>query len=288
MKLRLAHLAICLCAAGLMAAASAPAMAQQYVVQGEAIPASADWDVLTAESEFVTAAPIADAAALGGSALQIIDAGTLAEDVLMLGTAAAGGFGGAATAVVRIKTSNAADFGADDPWTRNIILSFVQQTSPTTKTRRAVGLSIRPDSATVTNTLGTQAYGGIVAGSNTQYVTWTIVGRNYGYNFDVYRDGQLVMNNVAGASASESAIGAFYNGNSTLGADCLVLGSMTATGTAYPGTGTGAWIVDWAAVKPGEDPTWNPMVPEPGSILALSGGLVCLAGCAMRRRRARG
>ncbi|MDH7601343.1 MAG: hypothetical protein QHI38_04265 [Armatimonadota bacterium] len=243
------------------------AAAAAYFVEAESILDSPQWVNVTAAGSTVSAYVVTEPSASGESGLCVIDGGMASADNFLYYTTAGGTFeNGCATAVVRMKVT--ADVGFSGPWTRNIILSLNRGPK---SSRRGVGLAVRPDSAAVTNTLGTQIYGGEIPGDNTRWVVWTIVARDYGYYFDVYRNGVKVVDNASNGSATESAIGG------SVGIDALVIASN-------PAGGTGSWLFDWVAYKSGEDPYW--CVPEPG-LSTLLGGMIFffLASAPGGRRR---
>jgi len=266
-----------------LVALSLPAVA--YVIQGEDIPLSSDWARKTLTSSFlgnaVTGVP---GASNGGKALSVVDNDNSkkldihtignTEDLLYL-TTAAGALNGSATAVFRMKTTSDYAFSAlsgNAGWERNIVLSF----STDGVWKKCVGFAVRPDGAAITNTTSTTVYGGVISANNTVWHTWTIVGRNFttaGGVADVYLDGTIVVNGASLTGTTDSAIGS-VDGLS-------VLAGMSGTTR----DGTGSWMFDWVAYKAGVDPTWQPTIPEPGSLLALGSGLVGLMGFGIRRRK---
>ena len=224
-----------------LAICTAPAAA--YVEQAENIPGllGTTWSNKTSASK-ASVSVITDPLASGGQALRIVDSSTSANDdgKLIYMTTAAGALNGSATAVIRVRTDYDSTF--TNNWNRCCILSFVIGPTHGT-TRRAIGLAIKQHDAAVVNNLGATIYNGPVAGDNTDYVTWTIVARDYGWKFDLYRNGVKVIDNWDNGSASEGNIGAM---------DGLSIAASSSNGT-------GTVIIDWVAYKAGEDPTWNPV-----------------------------
>ncbi len=265
---------------------SSRVQAAPYVIQGEDIKASSDWVDKTGSGTVVDAAsgPVADASASMGQALQILDEDPTDDSVgnsaWLRTTTAAGDFrsdpnetAGTATAVFRMRTGDASAPGfADTKYTRSVILSFAQDGS---RARRGIGFAIRPDKlAVVTTTVGlVTGPGAEVTGlDNTGYHIYTIVARDYGYKFDVYRDGTLIINNASNNSATESALGG------TPGLDGLTIGSS-------PRLSMGEFYLDWIGYGPGEHPEWsNTIVPEPTSLTVLALGLGGLLRLRVRRK----
>lgn len=256
-------------------AAAIPASA--YFIEAENIPTSSDWTLYNelTNVEYDTS---------GGNLLIIDgdgspgDAHTGSPGDLVFTTQAAGPLNGTATTVFRVRTTGDYPFTelgtSGVGWERNIVLSFSKPDDPTY--RKQVNLAIRPDKAAITNTIGSTIYGGEILGDNTDWVTWTIVGKNYGMSCDIYRNGveifkDFTINGTSGLT-TDSAIGTI---------DAL---SITAIVAGANRDGTGSWEFDWVAYKAGADPTWNP-VPEPSSLFALGSGLAGLAGFAIRRRK---
>ncbi len=277
MRLRLHVTLACLA----LVAFSLPAMA--YVIEAEGIPTSADWELRTLYTQLPVEAVTGLADASGGSALSIIDDDATKLDVHAVNNTAdivythvsTEAFNGAATAVVRMKTTDDFEFSAlsgSAGWERNVILSFSDGSS----WRKCLGFAVRPDGVAFTNTTATSVYGGVYAVDNTQWHTWTIVGTNFGSgggSFDLYLDGGAtpVLSSTMNGT-TDTAIG--YVDGLSIG------GAMGGTNR----DGTGSWMFDWVAVKAGADPGWNP-VPEPGSLLALGSGLIGLVGFGIRRRK---
>jgi len=220
---------------------AAPAGA--YVVQGESIPGllGTTWTNKTPTST-LSVSPYSDSLASGGSALRIVDSSTSGGDDgrLIYTTTAAGALNGSATAVIRVRTNYDASFS--DTFNRCLILSFIVGPTHGT-TRRAIGLAIKLHDAAIVNNTGGTYYNGPIAGDNSDYVKWTIVARDYGWKFDLYRNGVKVIDNWDNSSASESNIGA---------TDGLSIAASSSNGT-------GSVVIDWVAYKSGEDPTWDPV-----------------------------
>ena len=131
-------------------------------------------------------------------------------------------------------------------------------------------MAFRPDKLAVSTTTGAVVGGAELTGiDNTSYYIYTIVARDYGYQFDVYRDGVKIFANIANNSASESAIGG------TTGLDALSVGSSI-------GNARGDWTLDWIGYRAGEYPDWMP-IPEPASAILIVAGLAGLPRARSRR-----
>lgn len=256
--------------------------AASYAIQGENIKASSDWTDMTGTGLLVDAAsgPEADSAASMGQTLHILDEDVSSDSAWIRTTQAVGDFRsdpnetpGTATAVFRMKTAPASAPGfSETSYTRSVILSFAKDGS---RTRRAIGFAIRPDKfavVTTTSNLVTGPGAEVTGLDNTDYHIYTIVARDYGYLFDVYRDGVKLIDNAANNSASESAIGG------SNGLDALSIGSS-------PRLAMGDYYLDWIGYGPGEHPEWtNTIVPEPTSLTVLALGLGGLLKLRSRRK----
>lgn len=247
-----------ICSVLMVLALPAGAVMTPYILQAENIPTAA-WTNVTPATSTCTTSVITDPNAVGGSAYQFVDPGSNGTDQWgAVYKAETGGMGTTGTAVVRMRTSDATPF-ITDRWTRNIMFGFTKRSA--TVPKRSIGLAVRPDSACIVNTLGTQVYGGVIYGDNTQYVTWTIVARSNGRDFDLYRNGVKVVSNFTGqASGGESQI---MTGD---GKDCIAIGSgnnvYTPASVPPVNNPTGAWVIDGIAYQDGEHPYWNPINPS--------------------------
>ncbi len=248
-------------------------LAAPYVIEAEDILASADWTDKRAAGANLVIGNVYDNWASNDNGLKIVDTDATTDGQWIRTTTAAGtlhaGSGetaGTATAVFGLKTAGAdAEGFGGTVYSRSVILSFAQDGA---RTRRGVALAFRPDKMAAITTTGAIIGGAELTGiDNTSYHIYTIVARDYGYAFDVYRDGVKIFNNIANNSAAESAIGG------TAGLDALSVATSI-------GNARGDWTIDWVGYRAGEYPEWAPL-PEPASALLLSVGLLVL-----RRRRA--
>lgn len=248
--------------------------ADPYVIQGEGIIASADWvnKVGPGGTVATDSGNVSDGGASGLFALHVLDADSTTAGQWIRTTTAAGAFGGSATTVFRLKTAPASSpaYGGT-VYARSVILSFVQDGA---RTRRAVALAFRPDKLAVATTTSAVVGGAELFADNTSYHVYTIVARDFGYNFDVYRDGVKIFDNIANNSASESSIGG------TAGLDAVSVGSSI-------GNARTDVYLDWIGYRAGEYPSWVPVnpVPEPGSIVILASGLATFAASRLRKRQ---
>ena len=250
MKKPLSAFVLCI----LLAAAACTAALAQYQIEGENILTDPTWTVLLNQGGVASAVSrltVSEPYSLAGGGIKIIDDQITGDSAkIFIHKPSSFAFNGSATAVVRVKTTADQLFSAlanpptsANPWSRTFVLRFPDDPGLTGTQKKGIGLCIRPDRAAVMSNTGTTRYGDEILGDNTRYVTWTIVGRNYGANFDLYRNWVQVIANGANTSNTETPLGN--------GVDGVYL-------SAAPNVTTGSWIFDCVAFKAGEDPAWNP------------------------------
>lgn len=291
--------------------------ASAYLIQAEDILGASDWQ------QKVYGTRVDASVSSQGGLLIVDDDNTMGPDMhdssatkpdygdLWLQNDSDEEFGGEATVVVRMKTTsdyafttNLAATATGERWDRSVVVSLLR--GDPAKAKRCVSLSVRPDSAAVTNNGGSALATGssiMTAQDNTKWATWVIVAKDYGWSWDLYRKGNIwvdgvsvesdwtLVNSVVGTSnlTSDSIFDTPYGGPKVTNADGIDALSIGASISGTVSDATGSWMFDYVAYQGG---SYDPLgfagslnVPEPGSMLALCSAFIGLAGFVTRRRK---